>query len=271
MNKMIIILFSISSCSHQPNSRPVLLQSSSVLCDRHDTITLITNFKGWDITLFGFIKPIPFSVLYNNNTMQIIPKFSSSIPSQEIHLALSHKNICHVYDIILNNSDQKILIQSYRSPKSLSLDSSLLQYKILYAISDHRNLVIPDSSVSFFAEQENILSPLAGSYIQDTTKPTKTFYVQPGSPVSINLYIESDSLSNCNIIKTNYLQDISGNEISDATLIYFHVSNGSFARIYERYVIDGYAYISLPFTYPDSLFISAKIGLTSSSTVIFKK
>ena len=146
MNKIFFILFFIFSCSGEYIPRPHLQNTGSIFSNRMDTIKLTTNFNRWNVELMGFFHPIPVSILYRDNTINIFPKYRSSLPSQLLHLVLSYKNIIHVFDVEYINYDQKIIKKIYQSPKTMNTDSSLLQYLLYYFTSENGNILRLDTS-----------------------------------------------------------------------------------------------------------------------------
>ncbi|MFY7793568.1 MAG: hypothetical protein ACOVQS_07310 [Chitinophagaceae bacterium] len=271
MKILLLLPFYFLTCSIDYIPKPTLLNSSHFLSPFNDTIYLRTKHRNWDIELYGLNQSIPVHFIHDNDILKITPLYGEMIPSSLINLVLSLKNNTYVIRLNYENHHQIKIFRKFRSPKTLNTDSALTQYTLSHIVTENRNIISPDKSTSFFIEKNSILSPFAGTYNEDSFDPITSYYIQPGSPSNITLYITCDSLKRAYHIETNYLTDIYGNEISSGTLIQYFIQSAASIKIIESQIINGCSVLYIPYQSLDSFCIEATIGMQVSNRSCIKQ
>ena len=267
MRKIWSLILLFISCTDKFISKPILLNDHFDLSPLNDTIILKTIAKEWDVNLYGLYQPIPVNTVYKEGILKVIPQNGYLVPSSTIHLLLSFKNNYYIYEFQYINNYQDEFIRTFRSPKTMNPDSSLIQYIQKHTVTELRNIIISDSTKEYFKEYEHSLPSIAGIYNDKHSTPISSYYIQPGSPTELILYISIDSTRKSYSIETNYLTDHYGNEIANGTLISYFIDSGASKKIIERQIMNGCSTLLLPGESFQPFRIYSIIGLTISNAI----
>ncbi len=264
----IILLTLLVSCREVTPEKPVWLNPAPELAVTDLQLQFRCSGKNWKAVLLNFTQPVPLSVRHNDTGITISAVHKKGVTEGPAQLCLSTGDHYFFYPVHLRNSKPVLVSKKdYRSPKTVNPDSSLYQQKIIHDIDEYRNLAPLKNYPGYFAEEEILLPPQAGTSRAIKAEPLSSFYVQPGSCTAIPISAVYIAATKSFSITAGPLQDKYGNTAANGTRVAFSFTDGQTSSRMEAAVWNGYSTISIPSTGNTRCSIKAMINQTVSKTL----
>ncbi len=255
-------------CSKPSTPKPVWVNMADSLIFSDAMLTFKTVGKKWNATIISFVQPLPLSVIYNDTGFTAKPEKPDGIIEGPAQICLTTEGEIFYYPVyLINKKGIPVIDKDYRSPKTVNPDSSLMQQRMIHSIDSFRNLVYLSGKSEYFFEEEIALAPKAGTYRAIQKESLTSFYMQPGSAVTIPFNAIYDKKQSRYTVTAGPLKDRYNNTVADGTRVNFMYSLGDETYRTEVSLLKGFAELMIeadPFT---KIELQAIINNTSSKQI----
>jgi hypothetical protein len=238
----IAMLVLLLGCTKPSIPKPIWINQADSLLFSDAILTFKTTGKKWNATIISFVQPLPLTVIYNDTGFTAKPEKPDGIIEGPAQICLSTENENFYYTVnLINKNEISVTDKDYRSPKTVNPDSSLMQQRMIHSIDSFRNLVHISGKSQYFFEEELALAPKAGTYRAIQKESLTSFYMQPGSAVTIPIKAIYDKLQSRYTVTAGPLKDQFNNTVADGTRVNFIYSLGDETYRTEVSLLKGFA------------------------------
>ncbi len=265
---VVLLLVLISACNNEIVQEPIMINSSDTLYMPLKDLEFEAKGDQWEAILNSFTQPIPVKIRYGKNGFHLYPKKDHGIVEGPGRLCLQHGDNKFYYKVYLKNIlPPKIEEVDYRSSKIINLDSSNAQQRIFLAVDEWRNIVDAAEGAELFEEEILQLNKKVGVYRAQGHLALSSYYIEPGSCVSIPLKAKYIDIKKVYRIIAGPLKDRYDNLIADGTVVKFICDNGKFTNLMEEISLNGFASIEITAEEVNEYSIFAKVDDAKSLSI----
>ena len=242
-----ILFFILEACNNKPVEKPVWLNKKNILFIPQDSLLFKAGIEKWEAYILSFTQPIPLQIQYHKEGFTLLFKNRNGVTEGPARLVLKNGSNYFFYDVSLQNTIPGLLNNNdYRSPKTVNVDSGLVQQQIRFTIDEWRNILDSPLQQQTFNEQNVQLPFKAGVYRSQADNPLSSFYVQPGS--SRSMIITATYLSDEHVFEAiaGPLTDTYNNTLANGTQVAFIYHDGERTFRMETALNNGYASVKIP-------------------------
>lgn len=270
--RLTFLLLVLAGCNKSTVQKPVWVNPQAILSVPIDSLVFQSASKNWNAVLLSFTQPIPLTVLPLENGFRLKQATGYGGTEGPARLVLSCNGQSFYYPVFLRNKTfSQIDEKDYRSPKTVNVDSSLQQQRLVHSIDAWRNLVYTLNTSLYFLEDSIVLQPRAGVFRAQKEKALSSFYVQPGSPLSVPVRATFLVAPEVFRVTAGPLQDAYNNVVTDGMQVVFLYTDSINHYRMEAATQNGMATVWVPATNGQSFALKAMVHQTVSPTLQLKR
>jgi hypothetical protein len=266
-----LVLLHCISCKTPTLQQPVWINEKDTVIIPESEFIFSTEVNTWRAWLLTATQPVQLTNDYQNKKLVASALHKKGITEGPARICLQSDEQFFFYPVYIINSDTTPVInRDYRSPKTVNPDSSLGQQRIIHQYDINRNIEQTQRGHHFFYENEIRLSPVTATYRAIELEPLTSFYVQPGSCVSIPVSATFNSDKQVYDVIAGPLKDKDGNIVADGTSIAFIYTNGKETSRMEVSLLKGYAQALLPVLQKNGYTLIVRVNKTVSTKITLR-
>lgn len=264
----IIIMLFMAGCNNKAVDKPKWVNNADSISFPSDSLVFKAKGRNWKASLQSFTQPVPLTIKYTDDGFILSAQNYYGITGGTAQLIVINGSKNFYYDLNLRNSSFGIISEKdYRSPKTVNPDSSLVQQRILHRIDEWRNILHRLEDPDFFYEDILQLHPIAGTYHAQKDKALSSFYVQPGSAVSIEVKANYIKEEHVYVVTAGPLKDKYNNMAANGTMVAFTYNDEEQTYRMEAALLNGFAEIKIPVEKNKLYQLTAKVNETTSKPI----